>query len=188
MIYRFLILSDEVSDFVREIKIDSEATFLDLHKAILKSTGYAPDQMCSFFVCDDDWSRRTEVTLIDMGKKSSEEDNYIMENTPLEALLEDEDEKLIYVFDYLTERSFFIELREIIPGKTLAQALCSRSEGLPPPQTTDFDEVADTAAQANNSLPGEYLYGDSEYDVEELDSEGFDGLENTENPFEEERF
>jgi hypothetical protein len=187
MIYRFLILSDEVSDFVREIKIDSEATFLDLHKAIIKSTAYAADQMCSFFICDDDWGRRTEVTLIDMGKKSFEEDNYIMENTPLEALLEDEDEKLIYVFDYMTERSFFIELREIIPGKTLSQPLCSRSEGLPPPQMINFDEIADTA-QANNSLPGEYLYGDSEYDIEELDNEGFDGLENIENPFGEERF
>ena len=35
MVFRFLILSDEVDDFKREIKIDSEATFLDLYNAIL---------------------------------------------------------------------------------------------------------------------------------------------------------
>jgi hypothetical protein len=40
MLFRFLILSDEVDDFKREIKIDSEATFLDLHNAILDSVGY----------------------------------------------------------------------------------------------------------------------------------------------------
>ena len=40
MVFRFLILSDEVDDFKREIKIDAEATFLDLHDAILESVGY----------------------------------------------------------------------------------------------------------------------------------------------------
>ena len=29
MIYRFTLISDEVDDFIREIKIDSEATFFD---------------------------------------------------------------------------------------------------------------------------------------------------------------
>ena len=55
MIYRFTIISDEVDDFIREIKIDSEATFFDLHEAILKAAGYKDDQMTSFFICDDDW-------------------------------------------------------------------------------------------------------------------------------------
>ena len=54
MVFRFLILSDEVDDFKREIKIDSEATFLDLYNAIMDSVGYTKDQMCSFFMCDDD--------------------------------------------------------------------------------------------------------------------------------------
>ena len=35
MIFKFTIVSDEVEDFVRVIEIDSEATFLDLHNAIL---------------------------------------------------------------------------------------------------------------------------------------------------------
>ena len=68
MLFRFLILSDEVDDFKREIKIDSEATFLDLHNAILDSVGYTKDQMCSFFICEDDWSKKTEITLVEMDK------------------------------------------------------------------------------------------------------------------------
>ena len=35
MVFRFLILSDEVDDFKREIKIDSEATFLDLYLSLI---------------------------------------------------------------------------------------------------------------------------------------------------------
>ena len=49
MIYRFTIISDEVDDFIREIKIDSEATFHDFHEAILKAAGYKNDQLTSFF-------------------------------------------------------------------------------------------------------------------------------------------
>ena len=44
MVFRFLILSDEVDDFKREIKIDSEATFLDLYNAIMDSVGYTKDR------------------------------------------------------------------------------------------------------------------------------------------------
>ena len=58
MIYRFTIISDEVDDFVREIQIDPEATFLDFHEAILKSVGYTNDQMTSFFICDDELGKR----------------------------------------------------------------------------------------------------------------------------------
>ncbi|MDR0430412.1 MAG: hypothetical protein LBH58_08060 [Tannerellaceae bacterium] len=186
MIFRFLILSDEIDDFVREIKIDSEATFMELHNIIIESVGYTKDQMSSFFICDDDWSKRTEITLVDMGT-SSEEDSYIMEETRLEELLEDEEQKLLYVFDYLTERAFFMDLREIIPGQTLDKPVCSRSEGMPPPQSINFEE-----ADARNSVADSFnedFYGDSEYDMDELESGGFEGLDNIGgNSFEEERF
>ena len=57
MVYRFTIISDEIEDFRREIKIDSEATFHDLHEAILNSCGYSDDQMTSFFICDESWAK-----------------------------------------------------------------------------------------------------------------------------------
>jgi hypothetical protein len=45
------ILSDEVDNFVRVITIDSEATFFDLHDAILESVNYEKNQMTTFFMC-----------------------------------------------------------------------------------------------------------------------------------------
>lgn len=70
MVYRFLILSDEVDNFKREIQIDSEATFLELQDAILDSVNFTKDQMTSFFICDDDWSKETEITLVEMDTSS----------------------------------------------------------------------------------------------------------------------
>ena len=116
MIYRFNIVSDEVNNFKRVIEIDSDATFFDLRNAILDSVDYTKDQMDSFFICDDDWSKRIEITLTDMGT-DSDVDVYLMEDTKLSDLIEEDDQKLLYVFDYLTERAFFMEMKEIVTGK-----------------------------------------------------------------------
>ena len=171
MIYRFTIISDEVDDFVREIQIDPEATFYDFHEAILKSAGYTNDQMTSFFICDDDWEKEKEITLEEM------DDNPEMD--------EDEKQRLLYVFDYMTERCFFIELSEIITGKEMKGAKCTKKAGEAPKQTIDFEEMA--AAGGSLDLD-ENFYGDQDFDMEDFDKEGFGGLDEAGNSFEEEKY
>ena len=100
MVYRFTLISDEVDDFLREIQIDPEATFYDFHKAILKSVNYTDDQMTSFFICDDDWEKEKEITLEEMND-DPEVDSWVMKDTTISELIEDEKQKLIYVFDYM---------------------------------------------------------------------------------------
>lgn len=173
MIFRFLLLSDEVEDFKREIQIDGDASFLDLHKAIIKSVEYKDGEMTSFFICSDNWEKEQEITLIEMDT-SSEEDSYTMESSILSDFLEDERQKLMYVFDYLTERAFFMELREIITGKNLDKPKCTKSEGIAPPQFIEFETIDTTSAAIDT---GENFYGSDGYDIDELDAEGFDGLD-----------
>ena len=185
MVYKFRIISDEVDDFLREIKIDSDASFYDLHEAILKCTGYKDDQMTSFFICDDDWEKEIEITLEDMGAGSSEEDTFVMKDTRLSELLEDEKQKLLYVFDPLAERVFFIELSEIITGKDLQHATCSRKEGNPPQQVIDFDEQM---KKMDSSLDlDENFYGDQEYDMDDFDPDGYD-IGSGGNPYDEDKY
>ncbi|WP_420187324.1 IS1096 element passenger TnpR family protein [Bacteroides pyogenes] len=170
MIYRFTIISDEADDFVREIQIDPEATFFDFHKAILECTGYTDNQMTSFFICDDDWEKDKEVTLEEMDD-NPEMDSWVMKDTVVSELVEDEKQKLLYVFDYMTERCFFIELSEIITGKDIKGAKCTKKSGEAPKQTVDFEEMASTG----NSLDlDESFYGDQDFDMEDFDQEGFD--------------
>ena len=170
MVYRFTIISDEVEDFMREIQIDSEATFFDLHIAILKSVKYPDDQMTAFFLCSDKWERETEVALEDIGT-SSDEDCWVMSETKLDELLEDEKQKLLYVFDPLNERVFFMELTEIIPGEDLADPICSYKQGNPPAQIVDYEDYANKH-NADMDLD-ESFYGDESYDPEEFDADGF---------------
>ncbi|MEN9918281.1 MAG: hypothetical protein RL662_717 [Bacteroidota bacterium] len=175
MVFRFLILSDEVDTFRRELQLDSDATFLDFHKAILSAVNYKDGEMASFFICSDTWEKEREITLTEMDT-SFEEDSYIMADSVLNDFLEDEKQKLMYIFDYLTERAFFIELREIITGKDLDKAACTKSEGEPPVQYVDFEEFEVKSVSLDM---GETFYGDEGYDLDELDAEGFDGLEDT---------
>lgn len=176
MIFRFLILSDEVEDFKREIQIDANDTFFDLHKAITKSVNYKDEEMASFFICEDNWEKNQEITLVEMDT-SSEEDSYVMADCVLNDLLEDEKQKLMYVFDYMTERAFFIELTEIITGKSLNDAVCTSSAGEAPAQFAEFEDFDTKVATLDI---GENFYGDEGYDMDELDAEGFDGLDSAE--------
>lgn len=173
MVFRFLILSDEVEDFKREIQISSDATFYDFHKAIISSVNYNDGEMSSFFICSDNWEKELEITLTEMDT-SSDEDSYIMEDSVLNDFLEDEKQKLMYVFDYLTERALFIELAEIITGKDLDKAICTKSVGIAPSQTIDFNDFETKSVTIDT---GENFYGDEGYDIDELDLEGFDGLD-----------
>ena len=181
MIYRFILLSDEVEDFMREVQIDSDASFLDFHKTIIASCGYADDQMTSFTLCENGWEKCQEVTLEEMDT-ASDQDSYVMATTALSDLIEEEKQHLLYTFDPLADRVFFIELVEIITGKSLKAPKVTRQRGNAPRQTIDFDEL-----MARNPIVGstagdddEDLYGDGISD-EEIDLEGLEISEG--NPF-----
>lgn len=133
MIFNFRIVSDEVDNFKREIQIDSTATFLDLKKAICDSVGYDSGQMSSFFLCDDQWEKEKEITFEDMDTDPGQ-DVWLMDETALDELILDDGQKLLYVFDYLTDRCFFIEMTKAITGRKLRDPLCTLSMGTPPPK------------------------------------------------------
>lgn len=173
MVYKFRIVSDEVDNFKREIDIDADDTFLSLRNAICDSVGYDKNQMSSFFLCDNSWEKEKEITLEDMGSDSSV-DAYLMEDTVISDFVEDEGQRLIFTFDYLTDRSFFMELKEVEPGVSIDAPLCTLSKGNPPAQTVNLDEfdstidaaAAKAAASADSDIFGDE-FGDG-YDDDDL--------------------
>ena len=174
MVYKFRLLSDEIDDFRRDIEIDSDATFMELHKTILDSVGYPDDQMTSFFICNDNWIKEVEITREDMGGMS-EDENYVMDETVIGDLVEDEKQKLMYVFDPLGDRVFYMELSKIEFGKDIDKAVCTRSVGEAPAQTLDFEELM---SKGNTNIANEDInedfYGSDDYDDDEIDPDGFD--------------
>ena len=173
MVYKFRLLSDEVDNFRRDIEIDSDATFFDLHTAILNSVGYPDDQMTTFFNCNDRWVKEVEITLEDMGGMS-EDESYVMADTVIGDIIEDEKQKLVYVFDPLGDRVFYMELSKIEFGKDIDQAVCTKSVGDAPVQMLNFDELMNKApiVEASDDI-NEDFYGSDSYNEDDLDPEGY---------------
>lgn len=184
MIYRFKLVSDEVSNFSRIIEADSENTFLQLRNTILESVDYSKDELDSFFLCEDDWEKKEEVTLEDMGfSSSSDQDIWLMEDTPLSELIEDEGQKLLFVFDYMTDRSFFLELKEQIPGRSLADPVCTMKIGKAPKQFVDMEDFEKKFDQKmiekDDDLDIEMI-SESEFNEEDLE-DGYDIISSIDN-------
>lgn len=183
MVFRIKFICEEVDGFVREVKIDSDATFLDLNKIILKSCKYPDDQLTSFYLCNDEWQRGEQITREDMGFSSSDEDVYIMEKTRLSELIEDEEQHLEFVFDPFSNRSFFLDVKEVIFGEHLAEAEIVRAKGDAPQQIEMSNDDPLTlikggkkkaaAADDDYGYDSSYL-DDVAYNDDEIDPEGFE--------------
>ena len=68
MIYKIAFSCEEGDNFRLVFEADPDATFLELHEAILSAVKYNNDQMTSFFMCNDRWEKEQEVTLIEMDR------------------------------------------------------------------------------------------------------------------------
>ena len=177
MIYKFRIISSENDEFIREVGIDSQATFLDLHHFLVDELGYEDGQMTSFFITDKNWHKETEITLIDMtdGQMPGIK---VMESTKLGELITEKKQRLLYVFDQFAERALFLELFEINDGN-IETPKCIRRQGTPPPQF-------DTGAMADGDISeidlGD-LFNDDEDDQHERDDLGNDDVIDEEDMF-----
>ena len=182
MIYKFILVSDEEPDFMREISISSEANFQELHEAILDSVNYDGGAITSFFICNEDWEKEQEITLIEMDT-DSDVDSYVMNETTISDLVTDEHQKLLYVFDFLTDRAFFIELKEMLPGQDIDAAECTASLGDAPMQyklEDDIEDIFEPKAKGKKSTASEFddesFYGDEGFNEDEFDDESFSDL------------
>lgn len=171
MIYNFKMVSPEADNFKRVIRIDADATFLDLRNAICDAVKYDKGQMCSFFTCDSNWEKEQEFTLEDMGNDFGG-DARLMDECELADYIEDEGQRLLFVFDYMTDRSFFLQLGKIDAGQSLAKAECVSATGTPPPQFVDLDQfIESTVPDPKKADATDARYTDDDYDSDNFDED-----------------
>ena len=113
MIYRFRAILDHENkeDIFRDIEIRKTDTFEDLHNVLTQSFGFDGSEMASFYVSNDEWHQGQEIALFDMGQN---EDIRMMNETIIEDLLDEDNTKLIYIYDFLNMWTFLVELGEIV--------------------------------------------------------------------------
>ena len=109
-----------------------------------------------------------------------------MSRTRIGDFLEDEGQRLAYVFDPDSKRFFLMELTENVFGRTEKKAFVNRRHGLAPLQTPsnallrgrNKEHEASFSredAEAPDTEPlDEDFYGDEGFENEELDLEGYE--------------
>lgn len=145
MIYHFKINSQESKNFHLEVKLDEQHTFFDFHMIIQKSLGFESHQLASFFISNTHWRKLKEISMLDLGLNGAA--YFIMQKTKLPDLITSKEQRLIYTFDFLNDRSFYIELTGMIMEKSLAEPLVTLKQGEAPVQVlgedvTEQDPVA----------------------------------------------
>lgn len=176
MIYKFRIISDEIKEFAREMLIQDSSTFLDFHHCLQENLVYDPKQLASFFITNQSWEKKVQITLIDMMDEESE-NVLIMENEKLGNHITKQGDRLLYIFDFFSERSFFIELTEVIniPDKNTAPKIIF-SHGEAPEQinlglTTGISEE-DFGAEFNMDNPDDDYTGEIDFmDIDDIPEE-----------------
>ncbi|MDX1326717.1 MAG: hypothetical protein R3299_03355 [Arenibacter sp.] len=143
MIYKIRIILDADKDIFRDLEVEASTTLEEFHDAITQSFGFLGNEMASFYTCDEEWNQDEEIALFDMSESGS--DVRLMSEVLLSDVVTEANPKLIYVYDFLSMWTFFVELAdttEKIDGQSYPNILFSFGEipDSPPEKKFEADE------------------------------------------------
>ena len=153
MIYKIRIILDAEDDIFRDVEIEAGNTLEDLHNTITQSFGFMGNEMASFYTCDENWNQQEEIALFDMEEFGAP--SRLMNETFLEDVLTEESPKMIYVYDYFSLWTFFVELADMVQkedGRSYPNVLFSFGElpDAPPEKKFESDPSYDFEDQGDN--------------------------------------
>lgn len=113
MIYRFRVIldNDTEDDIFRDLEIREDDTLEDLHNIITQSFGFDGSEMASFYISDEQWNEGEEISLFDLSDLG---DARLMSDTAIKDVVHEVSPKLIYVYDFFSMWTFYVELAEIV--------------------------------------------------------------------------
>lgn len=187
--YKFRVYYDEVEDFVRDIEILSNDNFENFHKILLDAIGLDGKELASFYICDSKWNKQKEISLMDMGDDSDkeepeyEEDDefslrsklpiFVMKDSLLKDFISDPHQHIMYEYDFLNPKVFYIELLKILQEEAgVTYPRCTKKEKELPKEL----KQAHLPNPDDNFIEEELVEDEDEFTdgYDELDLEGFD--------------
>ncbi|RZJ36226.1 MAG: hypothetical protein EOO51_02415 [Flavobacterium sp.] len=168
MVYKFRVILDAEDDVFRDIAILEDDNMEDLHNAIVNAFGFDGTEIASFYTCDDLWNQDEEISLFDTGEVAGEQK--VMGDYQINELLDKDQTKIIYVYDFLNMWTFLVELaaiEDVQAGENYPSVLFSH--GVMPNSAPEKDF---------SDSEGDFDYDEDDYDEEDLDM--LDGDDNFE--------
>ena len=160
MAYKIRVILDVEQDVFRDIIVNETINLEELHFTIAKSFGFKGQEMASFYLSDTTWEQGEEIPLFDM---SEDENSFSMTNCITSMVLKKEGDKLIYIYDFFSMWTFFVELTEIIDEINEDLPLIALSFGNTP------DEAPEKQFIGEDSEKNEYDAFDDESNFDNID-------------------
>lgn len=164
MAYRLRVVLDVEEDVFRDILIDKSIHLEDLHFIIAKSFGFKGQEMAAFYRTNENWDQGEEIPLFDM---SDDLKSNAMSNFVTMDVLNSIGDKLIYVYDFFSMWTFYVELTAIQDKKDLDLPITILAFGNTP------EEAPEKHFMAIDSFGEEDLY-DDDSNFENIDDVDFD--------------
>lgn len=135
-ILRFRIYLEEDDSVYRDVAIRHKQLFLNLHQAILKAYEFDNKHQATFYRSNDSWQRGKEITFEKYPNKSYKVEPLLMQNTTIGSEIFDPNQKFIYVYDFVKNWSFQVELINVSKEENprLEYPAIVRTEGIGPSQ------------------------------------------------------
>jgi len=113
--FRVLLDSSDKNEIFRDILIGDTENFETLYYSILDAYQFNGDQMASFYMSNDNWDKGQEISIFDMsiGEDPEEIMPSVMKTSVLGNYVQEEDQKIILVHDFIRLWIFLIELIEV---------------------------------------------------------------------------
>jgi hypothetical protein len=179
-VLKFRIYFEEDDSIYRDVAIKHTQTFLQLHQVILKAYEFDNKHQATFYRSNDNWQRGREISLAQYDKPYKVAP-LLMENTAIGTEIKDPNQKFIYVYDFVKNWSFLVELIGVSKEESskIDYPAMIKTEGIAPSQygtkgiagdkLTEMEEKYDLKAGTEGfSTEG----GD---DDEALDADGEEG-------------
>lgn len=171
--FRVLLDSKDKNEVFRDILISDKADFESFYKAVLVAYGFTSDQMASFYMSNDSWDKGFEISLFDMsyGEDPDQILPGVMNSSVIGDFIQESDQKIILVHDFLRMWIFLIELigyTEDTPEypKTILTVGNAPAEDSKPAENDDLQFETESDEDGEDEDEDEFGFGDydDEYD------------------------
>ncbi len=109
--YKIRVILDTKEDILRTILVEDSINLERLHFIIAEAFGFEGQEIASFYKADDEWNQGEEIPLFNMEETTT---SIAMQNCLLTETLPLENDKLIYVYDFLNMWTFYVDVVEIL--------------------------------------------------------------------------
>jgi hypothetical protein len=134
-ILKFRVYFEEDDSIYRDVAVKHTQSFLQLHQVILKAYEFDSKHQATFYRSNDHWQRGREISL-EKYDKAYKAEPLLMADTTIGSEIRDPNQKFIYVYDFVKNWGFLVELINVSREDTakLDYPAVVKTEGIAPSQ------------------------------------------------------